>query len=165
MHLRRCGGDGVTITVTMADHHHIEHVAHNLREADKREACRITDSNDAIRAVVESARNSRFTLVGLESGTTPVAVAGVADSSAVGIGIPWLVGTDRISEKPVQFLRKAKSVLELMFDESGYDIFYNVVDVENTMHQQWLKWVGASFAPSPIKINGFDFFEFTIRRQ
>jgi len=83
----------------------------------------------------------------------------------VGIGIPWLVGTDRISEKPVQFLRKAKSVLELMFDESGYDIFYNVVDVENTVHQQWLKWVGASFAPSPIKINGFDFFEFTIRRQ
>lgn len=155
----------MTITVTMADHHHVEHVAKNLREADRIEACRITNSADAIRAVVESSRASRFTLVGLESGTTPVAVAGVSPSSAVGIGVPWLVGTDRITEKPFQFLRKAKSVLEMMFEKSGYDHFYNVVDAENLVHQQWLTWVGAEFAPEPRQINGYDFFEFSIRRD
>jgi len=156
---------GVTITVTTADRHHVEYVANNLREADRREACRVTDSDDAIRAVVESADNSWFTLVGLESGTTPVAVAGVAPSGSVGLGIPWLVGTDRITEKPIQFLRQAKSVLALMFDKAEVDVFWNVVDAENDVHQQWLKWVGASFAPNPISLNGYDFFEFTIRRD
>lgn len=155
----------MAIQIQMAQPDQIDFVAKNLRAADQREACRITDSDDAVRAVLDSVDHSRFTLVGLESGTTPVAIAGVSDSSAAGIGIPWLVGTDRISEKPVQFLRKARSVLAQMFEISGYEIFYNVVDAENHVHQQWLSWVGASFAAAPIKINGFDFFEFTIRRQ
>lgn len=150
----------------MARPHEIAYVAQNLREADRREACRITNSDNAVRAVRDSVANSRFTLVGLESGTTPVAIAGVSHSDAYPhAGIPWLVGTDRISEKPVQFLRKARSVLAQMFEISGYEIFYNVVDAENDVHQQWLRWVGASFADDPIQINGYDFFQFTIRRQ
>lgn len=150
----------------MARPHEIAYVAQNLREADRREACRITNSDSAVRAVRDSVANSRFTLVGLESGTTPVAIAGVSHSDAYPhAGIPWLVGTDRISEKPVQFLRKARSVLAQMFEISGYEIFYNVVDAENDVHQQWLRWVGASFADDPIQINGYDFFQFTIRRQ
>lgn len=150
----------------MARPHEIAYVAQNLREADRREACRITNSDNAVRAVRDSVANSRFTLVGLESGTTPVAIAGVSHSDAYPhAGIPWLVGTDRISKKPVQFLRKARSVLAQMFEISGYEIFYNVVDAENDVHQQWLRWVGASFADDPIQINGYDFFQFTIRRQ
>lgn len=150
----------------MARPHEIAYVAQNLREADRREACRITNSDSAVRAVRDSVANSRFTLVGLESGTTPVAIAGVSHSDAYPhAGCPWLVGTDRISEKPVQFLRKARSVLAQMFEISGYEIFYNVVDAENDVHQQWLRWVGASFADDPIQINGYDFFQFTIRRQ
>ena len=150
----------------MARPHEIAYVAQNLREADRREACRITNSDNAVRAVRDSVANSRFTLVGLESGTTPVAIAGVSHSDAYPhAGCPWLVGTDRISEKPVQFLRKARSVLAQMFEISGYEIFYNVVDAENDVHQQWLRWVGASFADDPIQINGYDFFQFTIRRQ
>lgn len=150
----------------MARPHEIAYVAQNLREADRREACRITNSDNAVRAVRDSVVNSRFTLVGLESGTTPVAIAGVSHSDDhPHAGIPWLVGTDRISEKPVQFLRKARSVLAQMFEISGYEIFYNVVDAENDVHQQWLRWVGASFADDPIQINGYDFFQFTIRRQ
>lgn len=150
----------------MARPHEIAYVAQNLREADRREACRITNSDNAVRAVRDSVANSRFTLVGLESGTTPVAIAGVSHSDAYPYaGIPWLVGTDRISKKPVQFLRKARSVLAQMFEISGYEIFYNVVDAENDVHQQWLRWVGASFADDPIQINGYDFFQFTIRRQ
>jgi hypothetical protein len=150
----------------MARPHEIAYVAQNLREADRREACRITNSDNAVRAVRDSVVNSRFTLVGLESGTTPVAIAGVSHSDDYPhAGIPWLVGTDRISEKPVQFLRKARSVLAQMFEISGYEIFYNVVDAENDVHQQWLRWVGASFADDPIQINGYDFFQFTIRRQ
>ena len=156
----------MSIQIQMAQPDQIDFVAKNLRAADRREACRITDSDDAVRAVLDSVDHSRFTLVGLESGTTPVAIAGVSDSLAYpNAGIPWLVGTDRISEKPVQFLRKARSVLAQMFEISGYDIFYNVVDAENDVHQQWLRWVGASFAAAPIKINGFEFFEFTIRRD
>jgi len=156
----------VTITVTMADHHHIRHVADNLREADRREACRVTNSDDPIQAVLDSAAHAEFTLVGLESGTTPVAVAGVTRSGHLpDAGIPWLVGTDRIAERPLQFLRKARSVLDLMFEMSGAAVFYNIVDAENDVHQQWLKWVGADFAAAPIKVNGFDFFEFTIRRD
>lgn len=154
------------ITIADATADHIRYIAHNLREADKREACRITNSDDAVRAVLDSADNSRFTLVGLESGTTPVAIAGVSHSDVYpSAGISWLVGTDRITEKPVQFLRQARSVLAQMFEMSACEIFYNVVDAENTVHQQWLSWVGASFTADPIKINGFDFFEFTIRRQ
>lgn len=156
----------MAIEIQMARPHEIAYVAQNLREADRREACRITNSDSAVRAVRDSVANSRFTLVGLESGTTPVAIAGVSHSDAYPhAGIPWLVGTDRISEKPVQFLRKARSVLAQMFEISGYEIFYNVVDAENDVHQQWLRWVGASFADDPIQINGYDFFQFTIRRQ
>lgn len=156
----------MAIEIQMARPVDVAYVAQNLREADRREACRITNSEDAVRAVLDSVDHSRFTLVGLESGTTPVAIAGVSHSDAYPhAGIPWLVGTDRISEKPVQFLRKARSVLAQMFEISGYEIFYNVVDAENDVHQQWLSWVGASFSANPIKINGFDFFEFTISRR
>lgn len=55
-------------------------------------------------------------------------------------------------------------MLDLMFEMSGAAVFYNIVDAENDVHQQWLKWVGADFAAVPIRVNGFDFFEFTIRR-
>ena len=155
----------MAIQIQMAQPDPIDFVAKNLRAADRREACRITNSDDAVRAVLDSAAHAQFTLVGLESGTTPVAIAGVTRSSHLpDAGIPWLVGTDRIAERPLQFLRKARSVLDLMFEMSGAAFFYNIVDAENDVHQQWLKWVGADFASAPIRVNGFAFFKFTIRR-
>lgn len=154
----------MTITIRDASDDDIRYVANNLREADRREACRITDSDDAVRAVVDSARLSRFTLVGLGSDQTPVAVAGVAGAGTDSYGIPWLVGTDGITRRPLQFLRKARGVLDLMFERSGHDTFYNVVDVENQVHQQWLVWIGAEIASEPVQVHGFDFFPFTIRR-
>lgn len=155
----------MAITIEDATDDHIRHVAHNLREADAREACRVTNTDDPVSAVLASADLSRFTLVGLGADQTPVAIAGVAGTNSDKLGIPWLVGTDGITERPIQFLRKAKSVLAMMFERSGCDQFWNVVDAENDVHQQWLSWIGADFHREPTKINGFDFFEFTIRRH
>jgi hypothetical protein len=88
----------------------------------------------------------------------------VAAIFGVAGGMLWMLGTDRINDIQVAFLRKNHKFIKmfLIFFES----LENWVDVRNQMSIQWLKWLGAEFdEPAPYGVEGKLFQHFVIRRN
>lgn len=58
----------------------------------------------------------------------------------------WLLGTDALVEdgrNRVRFLKEAKRELARM--EQQYDVLWNYMDARNTVHIEWLRWMGFTF--------------------
>lgn len=64
-------------------------------------------------------------------------------SPSEGTGCPWLMGTDRISEISITFLRESKKWVEEK--NKKYPLLMNYVDVRNERAIQWLKFLGFTF--------------------
>jgi hypothetical protein len=58
-------------------------------------------------------------------------------------GVPWLLGTDDIKRVRKSFLRHCRTYLEEM--HSDYPLLVNQVWAKNTVHIQWLMWLGFEF--------------------
>lgn len=75
-------------------------------------------------------------------------------------GCPWLLGSDAIDEKSIEFLRQSLHFKKILLQR--YSTLRNIVDDRNTASKKWLKWLGFSFSePMPIGKNGalFRIFE------
>lgn len=71
-----------------------------------------------------------------------IAIFGVVDArdSDMKTGYVWMMGTPGIQDIGIQFLRGCKSQLAQI--AKGYDVLTNCVDKRNTLHINWLRWMG-----------------------
>jgi tetrahydromethanopterin S-methyltransferase subunit C len=71
-----------------------------------------------------------------------LALGGASAAAVEGVGIPWMVATDRAS--PLFFMRSCKQFEKKLFEK--YHTLTNFVDCRNTASIQWLHRMGYLFA-------------------
>jgi hypothetical protein len=120
----------------------VNRMAHSLRKADMNELQAVLGKNlDTAHILYEGIKNSDNPRTFVVDGD-PAAIYGVvnAQSDDLNIGWVWLLGTNKIKEAKTFFLKHSK--IELAEQEKEYDVLANYVDVRNTVHIKWLKWLG-----------------------
>lgn len=138
----------------------IQFLAHTLRQADIDECAAggFTPLDALQRSVDGSFLN--YTLKGPTG--IPAAIVGVGHSQlGPEWGCAWLLGSEDIVEHKYLFLACSRPFLEHLFIESNKDVFYNSSFYANTVHHEWLRWLGFKFLRE-IKLPPHDlpFYEF-----
>ena len=128
----------------------------DVRQAD-------VDEIAALGRTVAEAMASGMTLgdwsaTGLIDGV-PVCMFGVASASIIGgIGIPWLITTNKVAAHDKVFLRRCKPVVDAML--ASYPRLSNIVAEDNAVAIKWLRWLGFEFKTETVQINGVTFRQF-----
>lgn len=87
-----------------------------------------------------------------------IAMFGVAKANN-GEGVPWMLASEDLKKIKKSFLKECHQYVERMFD--GYEVLTNCVWSQNTIHIQWLRWLGFKFLPAkPMGYDGELFYEF-----
>ena len=71
----------------------------------------------------------------------PVAMLGVVPQGL--FGAIWMVGTEDLKKISLSFIRNCKGVCDVL--QKDYQLLNNFVDARNTLHINWLKWMGFTF--------------------
>ena len=138
---------------TLAD---CEFLAPRLRAADLMEI-EALDGSEPLPALVESFNASSLARV-MEHQGEPFAIYGVAPSpecSDCTRGVSWMLGSDGLKDHSMWFLRTCRDMLAEMHTHA--EVLFNVVDVRNTVHINWLRWAGFSFGQKYPR-NGTEFW-------
>lgn len=132
---------GPSVLVRQARAPDVEELAPKLREADRAEIHALLglSAQAALTRHLSRARRA-YTAV---SDDGPFLMFGVESSSVLGVGHVWLVGSSRIEQMSMRFLRQSRFwMAELAKD---YAVLTNYVDERNTVHVRWLEWLGCHF--------------------
>ncbi|MGC9966390.1 MAG: hypothetical protein ABSE08_13390 [Syntrophobacteraceae bacterium] len=141
---------------------HAAHIASQMRRADREEvaAC----GKGPLAAISDCLITAAAAWTGLVD-DEPVCMFGVSPSINFlnGVGIPWLLGTDKIRENALAFLRRNKTYVGLMLDI--FPRLINFVDVRNHLGILWLVWLGFRIDNSrTVDVGGFPFYRFEMER-
>ncbi len=139
-----------------ADAAHIPLLAKHMRADDVRECAAFG------RAPAEALRHgimsSLWALTAIVDGE-PHAVMGVASRSMIeGIGVPWMLGTNRVYDHGRDLLRHAPSVINEMHATFGR--LENLVSVDNVRALRFLRRVGFEICGAPINVGEVSFVHF-----
>lgn len=136
-------------------------LAELVRQADREEieaATGLPIAEALARLLPGSCKASKIVHQGLV-----LAVFGDAAHSA-GVGVPWLISTERVEQFPREFLRVCRPEVADMLDRHGSLI--NYVDARNTAAMRWLRWLGFKFGEAvPYGHAGLPFFQFGMTRE
>ncbi|MEP3275330.1 MAG: hypothetical protein ABJN26_16085 [Stappiaceae bacterium] len=141
----------------------IDPIAQNMRAADRAEVWAASRRTPR-RALEFSLRNSSVAFTGLADGT-PFVMFGVGEQSRLlGVGVPWLLGTEQIEKHAVHFLRQSHLWSAVL--QQNFRVLKNHVDNRNTLSIRWLKWLGFELAePRPHGPDGLLFRAFEMRAE
>lgn len=78
-----------------------------------------------------------------------VAVYGVSHGGT--FGVPWFLSTGEVSAFSKTFLKGSREVI-LRFHEK-YDVLSNTVDSRHEVAIRWLKWLGFTILPTPLRFH------------
>lgn len=133
-------------------------LAPRLRKADLQEID-AGSGLDPVKALEASlGASERAFAVELASGEV-VAIFGVAKTSEAKLGAVWMVGADSIASIRFLFLRRSREWLKEL--SNGFQLLGNLVDARNTLHIEWLRWLGFRFLRrASIGRGGETFIEF-----
>ena len=118
-----------------------QHLLPNLREADRLE---IEAHNADPSIALDLGYQGSDPCMTVEYQSEPIAMFGV--TPCIGhedIGLVWLLGSDKIKDIRIQFLRESREWLDQI--GTNYDMLCNVVWEGNTLHHRWLKHLGFRF--------------------
>jgi hypothetical protein len=119
-------------------------LAPRLREADRGE-CELWGL-DPLHTLRKGMEYSLQPLTVIGPSGNPAAIFGVAPAKPD--ATVWLLGTDELFDFPVRFLRQSKMWLDHINEPIksiyGVSSVGNWVDLRNTKHIEWLRWVGFS---------------------
>ena len=140
----------------------LSELALNMREADRREVFRssgLTPENSLQRAL----ERSDWVRSGRVNGRL-VCLYGLSEiDKSMGVGSPWMLGTDLVEECGVTVLRQSKAVIDEMLRE--YPVLMNYVDAENEVSIRWLEWLGFAIGePEILGAMSHPFRRFEMRR-
>lgn len=105
-------------------------------------------------ALYRGMRDSDATFV-IERNGVPVAMFGVVGEKGRW-GSPWMLGTDELKNCK-SLLRECRVRLDEYLKE--YHYLANAVWAENTVHIEWIKWLGFQFEGEELR-NGETFLQF-----
>lgn len=122
----------------------VDYVIRNMREEDQAEC--VAGGYTPSKALSLSHEESIVSYTLLTPDGDPAAILGVSKGSlGPKFGLIWMLGTDDIRKHKFTFLRNCKPFLETLYDDLGFECFYNYTYAENTLHHAWLKWLGFKF--------------------
>lgn len=137
----------------------VQFIADHMRDEDVEEAYACGHSPHDALSLGLHASSPCYTLTDFSQ--TPIAMVGVSPSPYPDAGLIWMLGTKGIEEVKITFLKYSKPALRLLYKESGCQFFHNISYASNTVHHQWLKWLGFSFLRKvELPTNGAQFYEF-----
>lgn len=131
-----------------------------MREEDKQEVWHASGSS-ASEALLKGFSISRLCWT-LEWNGKVVAIFGVSGKKGE-TGIPWMLASNDLVRIRKTFLRECRSYLNKM--QEHHPVLANLAWTKNTVHIQWLKWLGFEFQePQPYGPNGELFTAFYKRK-
>lgn len=138
----------------------IEDLAYRMRQADIDEvaAC----GHTPIGALQSSLARSTHAWTGEIDGQVAAMFGAVPLSLLTGIGSPWFLGSDLITQHPGAFIRHSGSYIRIMLE--AYPHLFNLVDARNRKAVRWLKRAGFTLhAPVPHGPFGMQFHPFEMK--
>lgn len=135
-------------------------LAVTMREEDKQEIWHFARSSplDALKNGYSLSRRC-FTI---EWNGKVVAMFGVVGEIGQ-IGVPWMLASDELPKIRKSFLKEAKKYLEIVFKD--YPVLANYAWAKNTVHLNWLKWLGFTLCdPEPMGVDDELFISFYMRK-
>lgn len=131
-----------------------EHVADNMRDADRREVAAL--GSTPAKALKGSVALSQIAFT-IRHGDEPVGLFGACTQGAV-----WMLGTPKIQTIRFRFLRQSRPWVNIL--HSASPVLWNWADARNDLHIRWLKWLGFRFHDErPYGVNGEPFRYFDRR--
>ena len=135
----------MNIAIEPARDEHVHAILPNLRARERQIIASVPDPAAAL--IDEVRQSSRAFALLLDDEV--VCVWGVHARSILADAVYiWLLTSRAVDEHPVLFVRQSKRMREAMLAE--YGTIEGVVALDNPRSVRWLRWLGASFAPSPI---------------
>lgn len=137
---------------------HLLWVGAHAREADRAE-CWAADRSSVTASLQRALPNSAKAWTGLVHGV-PACVFGVAPASLLtGVGVPWMLGTDRLEQAERPLVRLSRPTLDVM--HALFPRLVNFVDNRNERAMRWLAWLGFTLSdPVPMGPDGLPFRRF-----
>ena len=139
----------------------IDIIACDMRPADLAEiaAAGTADPFEALFNSMELSMPSCYTIT---TDGLPIAMFGTARVELIpDFASIWLLGTEEIERHPKSFLRLCKKKLPQYI--APYDMLFNVMDVRNTLHVKFVKWLGFTFIRErSFGPEGLPFYEFAL---
>lgn len=129
-------------SVVLANEAHVASVAAHMRAADVREI-KASSGSTPERALSVSLKVSAKAWTIIDDDGTPIGMFGVAPFMPM-TGSPWLLGTDRIENHQLFFLRRSRRYVGEMLAE--FPLLMNYVSVHNRTSIEWLRWCGFTLA-------------------
>lgn len=115
-------------------------VALRLRDADRAEL-RAASGLTPIEALELSYSLTENPHVGVDDDDKPICIGGVVPHGER--GAIWLLATPDVERLRIPFLRASRGWVERL--QRTYPLLTNAVDERNTVHIEWLKWLGFTF--------------------
>lgn len=132
----------------------------NLRAADRAELL-AAGVPDILQCIKDCPRGARLAFtatvdgkVGCMLGVTPVSLLG-------NTGVPWMLGTDLVTQYRGALGRRVGKYIRMMLDE--FDILRNYVHAENEVAVRWLQRVGFTLHAPVTLPSGAVFYPFEMR--
>lgn len=136
-------------------------IAPLLRSIDKVEIGSVSPLYPEL-AILRSILASPGCRIGETLEGVPICIWGVhkRNDSELRVGEIWLVGTPLVYEYSRAFLVESKNILKEL--EENYDLLYNYIHAENSLHIRWLQWLGFSFLKRHERfgLQGLPFYQF-----
>lgn len=117
-------------------------IASRIRPADRREALAFVGASTSLLLPLAAAKGNAFVGTNLEG--RPEVIFGVDPViEAPGVGMVWLMATTALDTDNITkflFARNSKRILRELNEQ--YPILGAYVDERNTVHLEWLDWLG-----------------------
>jgi len=118
-------------------------MALRLREEDRAEL-RAASGLSPLDALEHSFAATVNPYVGVDEGDRPVCMGGVVPFPGCSLrGVVWAVATTDVERHRVSFLRR--SIPWVKRWQAQFPILTNAVDERNSVHIEWLRWLGFTF--------------------
>ena len=135
------------------------YVADNLRAEDKVEISAF--GVNSVHKAMDYSYHMSTEAWSAKANGEPFVAFGVSPRSIVlGHGSPWLLGTDKILQHQIPFLRQSISYTDMMHNR--YPYLSNYVYERNDVSKRWLGWLGFTIhEPMPLGLHGEKFHLFS----
>lgn len=116
-------------------------VGSKMREADRREL-KAASGKGPYEMLAIGLIHSEDCIALLTEDGKAFAMAGVCRMPDVG-GSVWMLATDDLERCKMRFLRNIRAGLDMW--QRKYGLLHNYVDERNSVHINWLRWLGFTF--------------------
>jgi len=127
--------------IKITDVNDVKFLSKNLRKEDIDEIKANSNSNP-YHALYTGYKYSHLPLTIMNDENIPVMILGVIPHGK-NLGMIWLLSSPEIKNISMPFLRNCRGVLDLF--HKSYPVLYNYIDARNTVHVNWLRWLGFNF--------------------